>query len=109
MIAFAAESWLALPGRGTVAVVDLGARDAPGPDIGETVLIDGLPYRVHGVERARVSMSPSFLDRRAGLVVRRVETGDPEPVPRLAVRWNAPLDAGPGADTAGAPRGGGGG
>lgn len=73
MTAFTAVSWLAIPGRGTVAVVDLGARDAPGPDVGETVLVDGLPHLVLGVERSRVLMSPSFLDRRAGLLVRRVE------------------------------------
>lgn len=73
MTPFHAESWSRIPGRGTVAVVDLGARDAPGPDIGQVVLVDGLPHVVLGVERSRVLMSPSFLDRRAGLLVRRIK------------------------------------
>lgn len=76
MTAFAAEAWVAVAGRGTVAVVDLGARDAPAPGVGETVTIDGLPYRVDGVERARALMAPPFLDRRAGLLVRAIEPGE---------------------------------
>lgn len=35
--------------------------------------------------------------------------GDPEPVPRLAVRWNVPPGDAPDADTAGVLHGGGGG
>lgn len=78
MTPFTAESWFRIAGRGTVAVVDLGARDAPGPNVGETVLVDGLPHVVLGVERSRVLMSPSFLDRRVGLLVRRIEPATAE-------------------------------
>lgn len=81
MTAFTAVSWSVIPGRGTLAVVDLGARDAPAPDIGQVVRIDGLPYRVDGVERTRILMEPSFLDRRAGLLVRRIEPATAEVAP----------------------------
>jgi hypothetical protein len=92
MIEFKADEWYYnIPGRGTIALVTLPDPIANLPVKmslqGETVLIDGKPYLVTGLEfQGRPAGPPGTPSRTVGLVVRSVEL----PPPRTGFKIQIP-------------------
>ena len=96
MIEFKADEWFDIPGRGKIALVtlpsELNAIHGHGHALyglhveGETVLIDGKPYLVTGLESQGRPAGPPGTPRKIGLVVRSVEL----PPPRTGFKISIP-------------------